>query len=250
MDVWVDPSGIDAVVDELAALGWAQRVAPTSAQLMPLHSVTVAHSAWPCEADVHHRIPGFGGEAGEVFELAWSERTVTTIAGVAVPSTNPAATALIQGLNELRDEGEGALIGDLARRIEALGLTEAIGRMAAATGSAGPLAPLLGELGLGHVVDQAPAPDEGWRLAIGSPGAKSVPALFELTHARWRDRPRLLVRSILLTEAEIRERQPNASPGWWGLQRARLRRIGWGLAALPSAVRSLRQARRSHDPRP
>jgi hypothetical protein len=50
--------------------------------------------------------------------------------------------------------------------------------------------------------------------------------------------------AFLLTEAEIRKAQPDADPGWRGLQRARLRRLGRGLRDLPRAVRIVRAARR------
>jgi hypothetical protein len=40
----------------------------------------------------------------------------------------------------------------------------------------------------------------------------------------------------VLTEAEIRTEQPDAVPGAWGLFRARLHRLRYGLRALPQAI--------------
>ena len=51
---------------------------------------------------------------------------------------------------------------------------------------------------------------------------------------------------LVLTEAEIRGEQPGAAPGAWGLFRARLRRLRYGLRDLPRAARIVwRERRRS-----
>lgn len=244
VDVWVDPTRIDDVIAALAAAGWAQRVVPTSAQILPLHSVTVAHPGWPCEADVHHWFPGFTVDPGKLFDLAWRRRSSMQIAGTRLHCSDPVMTTLLLGLHDLRSlRASDDALASLAARVTRLGLAESAGELALETGSAMSLAPLLTRVGQQSVVDQAPPADPAWRILTAAQHAKTVPALFELTQAPWRRRPRLVVRSLLLTEAEIRERQPHAPPGWWGLQRARVRRLGWGVAALPSALRTLRKAR-------
>ena len=59
----------------------------------------------------------------------------------------------------------------------------------------------------------------------------------ELRETPLRRLPGRLWHALVLTEAEIRSEQPDAAPGAWGLFRARVRRLRYGLRDLPQAAR-------------
>jgi hypothetical protein len=83
-----------------------------------------------------------------------------------------------------------------------------------------------------------------WRVQASSPGVRSVGWVAEFGRTPLRRWPPTLVDALLLTEAEIRDAQPHAAHGRWGLLRARLRRLGLGLRDVPRACMIIRRARR------
>ena len=112
------------------------------------------------------------------------------------------------------------------------------------TGSGEPLRPFLDML---RVDVPATGHDTTlWRIRTASTGVKSVGWLVELRQTPMRRLPGRLWHALVLTEAEIRGEQPDAAPGAWGLFRARLRRLRYGLRDLPRAARIVwRERRRS-----
>ena len=105
-----------------------------------------------------------------------------------------------------------------------------------------PLRPFLDRLGLD-------VPSTGhdttlWRIRTASTGKKSVGWVVELSDTPLRRLPGRLWHALVLTEAEIRNEQPDARPGAWGLFRARLHRLNYGLRALPPAARIVWRERR------
>jgi hypothetical protein len=73
---------------------------------------------------------------------------------------------------------------------------------------------------------------------------KSVGWVEELRRTPLRRLPGRLWHAVVLTEAEIRHEQPAAAPGPWGLFVARLRRLRYGVRALPRAVHVVWRERR------
>jgi putative nucleotidyltransferase-like protein len=248
VDVMVEPGAGSRLLDALDTLGWRVAVEPTSALVLPLHSTTLRHPRWGCELDVHHRFPGFLAGPVEVFEALWERRTTLQIARRDVPCPDVVSHSAVAALHWLRDGWSAVTAERLDYLVKALeprlddaarsDLTELVRR----TGSAEPLRPFLEMLRI-----DPPANEHDttlWRIRTASSGMKSIGWVVELRETPWRRLPGRLWHALVLTEAEIRNEQPNAAPGALGLFRARLRRLNYGLRALPQAVRIVRRERR------
>jgi hypothetical protein len=251
VDVLVDPERLSDLQQGLERLGWAVRVPSTSAQVLPLHSATYAHPVWPCEVDVHDRFPGFLAEPQATFEALWAHRTSATVAGREVPCLEPVAHFAIACLHVLRDLGSPGKRDELDRLVEvakAMFDTDQrsrLGVLTARTDSLGTLRPVLEVLGLPNLASTTTVGDlTDWRVRASSPGVRSVGWVAQLGRTPLRRWPATLVHALLLTEAEIRDAQPHAARGRWGLLRARLRRLGLGLRDVPRACMIIRRARR------
>ncbi len=249
VDVLVDPGRRHVALETLAAHGWSVAVQVTSALTLPLHSVTLRHPRWPLELDVHDRFPGFLADPRTVFEALWQHRSTAVMAGRDVPCLTPVAHSVVAALHWLRDPDLVAHQAELDHLVAALrprldiDSGESLAALARETGSASTLAPFLRELGV--QVDGPLYDDSLWRIRTASTGLKAVPWLVELRRTPVHMLPGRLAHALVLTEAEIRQAQPEAVPGAWGLFRARLRRIRWGLHDLPKAVRIVwRESRR------
>jgi hypothetical protein len=201
---------------------------------------------WPCELDVHSHFPGFLAAPETTFEALWAHRTTAVVAGREVPCAEPIAHVAIAGLHVLRQAEAPGRREELTRLIETVITafdTEQIsqlGELAARTGSLATLRPLLEPLGLQPATPvttpvASVADLTGWRLRASSPGVRSVAWLAELGGTPLRRWPAVLAHAVLLTEAEIREAQPLAAGGRWGLFRARIRRLRLGLRDVPRA---------------
>jgi Uncharacterised nucleotidyltransferase len=251
VDVWVEPASYGPLQRGLECLGWAVRVPSTGAHILPMHSTTYAHPMWPCEIDVHDRFPGFLADPQTTFEVMWSHRTTATVAGRELPCCDPVAHAAVAALHYLRDPGYArnrelldALVVRVDERFDGRQRAQLAG-LAEQTGAVGTLGPALHALGIETAPTASHPEDRAWRLRTSATGVKSVGWLVELRRTPLRRLPRTLLHAALLTEAEIRAHQPNAAPGGWGLFRARLRRLGWGLRDLPRACRLVRRSYRA-----
>ena len=248
VDVLVEPAGLSRLLDALEDLDWRVAVEPTSARVLPLHSTTLRNPSWGCELDVHNRFPGFLAEPQDVFEALWERGTTVQIAHRRVPCPDPLAHSTVAALHWLRDGWSESTRAKLDYLVGALGPgLDGAGRLDLAefvrrTGAAEPLRPLLDMLAI-----DVPAGDHdttAWRIRTASTGVKSVGWVVELGQTPVRRLPGRLWHALVLTEAEIRNEQPNAAPGAWGLFRARLYRLRYGLRALPEAVRIVWRERR------
>ena len=248
VDVLVDPSALQHLLKALAELGWKVAVEPTSALVLPLHSTTLRHPNWGCELDVHNRFPGFLAGPADVFEALWERRSTVQIAHREVPCPDIATHGAVAALHWLRDGWSEAtrvkldyLVGALGPGLDGAGRLD-LAEFVRRTGAAEPLRPLLDMLAI-----DVPAGDHdttAWRIRTASTGVKSVGWVVELGQTPVRRLPGRLWHALVLTEAEIRNEQPNAAPGAWGLFRARLYRLRYGLRALPEAVRIVWRERR------
>lgn len=256
VDVWVDPASWDTYCALLRRAGWEIGVLHRSASILPIHSDAFVHPLWPCEIDVHHRFPGFLAEPQLVFDILWERRAPSLIAGVQLVSCDRPSSVLIELLHHLR--GGPQRRPRLAWLIDRLGTLDESARdeLAALAQLTGAWDSLEGERDALRLREQpvpnAPLVDrlEDWRLKVAAGDALAVPALAELWREPVRRWPALISRTIWLTDAEIRERQPDVGPTRRGLLTARLRRVGWGLRSLPVAMRTLRATRHSRRDRP
>jgi len=248
VDVLVEPAGVSPLLAALEALDWRVAVEPTSARVLPLHSTTLRNPSWGCELDVHNRFPGFLAEPEQVFDGLWEHRTTEQIAHRDVPCPDVLAHSAVAALHWLRDGWSEAtreklnyLVGALEPRLDDAGRAD-LADFVRRTGSAEPLRPFLEMLRI-----DVPATEHDttlWRIRTQTTGMKSVGWVVELRETPLRKLPGRLWHALVLTEAEIRNEQPNAAPGAWGLFRARLHRLRYGFRALPQAVRIVWRERR------
>jgi hypothetical protein len=199
------------------------------------------HSNWGCELDVHDRFPGFLAEPQDVFEALWNRRAVAHIANRDIPCPDVMAHSLVAALHWLRDGWSDAIRENLDVLVHALNSEldhEARTDLAALvrlTGAAEPLRPFLRMLEVD--VPTTEHDPTRWRIRTATGGMKTVGWVVELRETPLPRLPGRLWRALVLTEAEIRNEQPDARPGAWGLFRARLWRLNYGLRALPPAAR-------------
>lgn len=252
VDLWIGPDDVETATRVLARHGWRPDGEHEAAFIYPLHSTTFTHQFWRIEIDVHHEFPGFLADPRAVFDTVWADRVAVAIGGRDVLAPEIAAHAAVMALHLLRHPGPATQPEAIQSLAEGLaGVAGFDGRrlaeVSAATGSATSLRPLLTALGQTGVVDAVPVDPrraDGWRVQTQVAEQQTTRWLYELRRTSWRRWPGVLRRAVLLSEDEIRLKQPDTPPGWWGLQRARLRRLRWGLRALPAAVRQSRSAER------
>ncbi len=252
LDVLVDPARVADYCQELARWGWTSKDTSANAHVMAQHSVTCTHPAWPCEIDVHHDFPGFFADPQVVFDALWARGETHRVAQVDVPCPDLIGQAAIVGLHSLRHPGlerSRTELTHLASALERL-LDDAqrleLAELAAATGAADTLAPLLEPLGAPRLGAGTTSPEaiEAWRVQTSMAGIHSVTWVSELARSPMRQWPRRLLRAVWLTDADIRVRQPGTGPGRRHLLHARLIRLGEGLRDLPRAIRIVRPWKR------
>lgn len=251
IDVLVDPCGFAALTAGLEAIGWRDVSVYGRPCLVPKHSVNHRHPRWPCEVDVHHWFPGFLADPGATFDLFWERRTTVDIADQSLPALDAVAHGALAALHYLRDEGRSlrsADLEELAVVMETHWTAEQRGdlvALAAATGAAEPLAPLLRSLGLG--VPEASVPLAvslyDWRLRSQSRAPGVLPWLVELRRSDWRRRPSVLWRALWPDARQLHGVDLADPPRGIELRRLRLERIARGARALPAAWADHRRLR-------
>lgn len=245
VDVLVDPSRFEDMQQVLRDNGWRVEVPCTGPPLMPFHSEAYRHDSWPCEIDVHDRFPGFFADPQDVFEELWTRRTSSTIAGRDVPCPDLLGGAAIVALHALREPSYersrralAFLTETLDDRFDATQKRE-LAELAVATGAADTLRPFLDAVGAPRLGDTSTSAEDlrVWQIRTRSTGVRAVSYLYQLRRTPARRLAPFLWHALVLTEGEIRAVQPTAAPGAWGLFRARLRRLRWGLRHIPRAAR-------------
>lgn len=247
VDVWVDPERRDALVADLAAIGWERRDEYSGPDLIDRHSVTLWHRRWACEIDVHDRFPGFCLPPAELFARLWEARVPVEVAHRPLAAPRPDQHALLLALHALRYDGRVPAAAELSLLAAAVGRvlspeqTARLGRTASDLGAADTAA------GFIDLLDTTPHGRGGtdpadlalWRLVTGADSLTSVAWVSALRRAPWRQRPALLWRAVWLPRAEIEATQKRtlSSAELRAYRRRRLRR---GVRALPRALRTLR----------
>lgn len=245
VDVLIEPRGFPTFRAMMVKLGW--RMAPVSvgAQIMELHSVQFRHPQWPMEVDAHHHFPGFFRPAQEVFDRLWNERACWAVGKTPVPVPSVAGAILIEALHLLRDARTPAdRIEFLIARSRAE--TSSVTRLAISTGAQVALSPFLRELGVTDLPD-LPSTSENleksWKLRTVSGHIEVVPALYELSRTRWRDRPKVVRRLVWLPAWDVMAQSPDLQGHRFGTVRAQCRRWLRAARAMPKAYRAFRASK-------
>ena len=244
VDLMVDPSSFERLIGLLAEAGWHPLAASTSAGIMAKHAVTVLHEKWPISIDVHHYFPGFLAEPQTVFDALWERRTTAVVASVEVATLDPASHAALAALHYLRHPSPGVIANLLDPLVERArnalgpdGLRELSG-VASRTGSAHTLKVFLEKTGAPAATD-SPALAEAYRTwELRTNAAPSAGWLVDLGRQPLRRWPAHIWRALFLTEQQIIDHYlmpAHVKPGDT-VFRARMRRLGKGLANAPGAV--------------
>lgn len=198
VDVFVDPSRLEQLLQGLRDRGWRERPVDPDSRSFLKHSVTLDHPDWPCCIDVHFRFPGMEHPAAACFEVMWAGTEVLELAGQSVRVPSKALGILIMALHALREphlpacRQEFEFLSDISNRgSHALAILE----VATATGSLAAMRPFLEDL-LPHTAGPAwPEPSVEWRnrLMAREPGSARLIAIVQ---APWREKPRMLWRAM------------------------------------------------------
>lgn len=258
VDVLVDPGHSPRLIAALAERGWQPRPEDPDDAIFPTHSRSLIHRSWPCDIDVHTRFPGFEVAPAAAFDAIWDTRVGAVAAGASMWIPNPTATLLIVALHGLRTPSKGNERADLAllaKRARHLVDGPAALALADRTGSLGALAPFLRQAYPDLVPDAVPRPSAEWVLRSRAPDSATV-RLIALRQARWRERPRLLLRALHPSRAALAAVNLDAlATDTAGLRRLRRRRRLAALRRLPSIIREYRdyeheRSRHAREARP
>jgi hypothetical protein len=241
VDVFVDPAGLEVMLQGLRRRGWRQRPVDPDTTTFLKHAVTLHHPEWPCCIDVHFRFPGMEADPAECFGAMWGHAEEFDLAGQTLRVPSPTLAILLLALHALRAPHLPASrqeLAFLARLVQRQSQAPGILRIAAETGSLAAVRPFLkGLLEDPHAVAWPPVSTE-WRnrLLAREPGSARLVALVQ---APWRVKPRLLWRAALPQPQAFLGRNIYADMSWRGqvLQhRARWARF---LRALPQIAKDL-----------
>jgi hypothetical protein len=240
-DALVDPARLPALVAALQQLGWHERPTwfPTAASRR--HSVTLIHSQWPCDVDLHSFYPGIFVDAVVAFDAMWSTRARMPIAGVEVDVPSQAVSACILALHALRAPASDRTASELPALVTAIRERFSPTQIAAIEQAATilrcreTLAPFLRDIGASVVDDLTEQERRTWELRINADPTTAW--IVTLREAPWTDRPRLLWTALTFVDSTDPSR---GEPRTWTRARYRMRRLGRGARAFTSAVRRVR----------
>lgn len=249
VDALVDPERRHMLTERLVELDWVDEHPYTSPTVLPMHSATHRHRAWPCELDLHDRFPGFFADPAEVFERLWERRVTVTVAARELACPDLSGQILVLALHCLRDPHEmgkadelaklAAVVTDMACEDSLRDLAD----LAHHLGAADTAAPFLDRVGAPVVgrgsTDHADL--RSWRLRTQPADVTAVSWIHQLRQLRWYRRPAYLWYAATLSDVELRLADPQLPPGRMHLMRARGRRLLRGVKALPGAWRAVRR---------
>lgn len=252
VDLWASPAELNGLLKALNVRGWHVHAEDTTAHLVPLQSITLIHRAWPLELDLHHRFPGFLVEPQVVFDVFWARRQDFCQGEQPVAMPDLLSSILIAALHYERNaDTRQEDVADLLERSRGLVRGEDelqdLAELADRTGCADTLRAFLDDLGappLG-VGRSDPQELEAWYITGHGGWVTGVAWLEALRLAPWHKRPGIIWHALLFTEDELRFRYPAAPPGVRGVWVARYWRLKEAIRALPTALRVLRNGRRT-----
>lgn len=116
VDVIVDPEKLGQFVDAFQARGWRARFTPEDRiRVVPSHAVSLVHSDWPCDLDLHYFFVGTFANPDESFRVLSAEAGSCVVAGQSVSVPSRDAHRLLLALNTVRDTGSHSAEQDAAR---------------------------------------------------------------------------------------------------------------------------------------
>jgi len=198
VDVYVDPSRLNDLLEGLRERGWRERPADPDHKTFPKHSVTLHHPEWPCCIDVHFRFPGMEEPPADCFEVLWANTAHMELVGQRLRVPTKGLGILFLALHALRSPQ----LRDCRQELENLsGLTQRESRagelvdLAVATGALAAMRPFLESLLSPSIALLWPEPSQEWgnRVAAREPGSARLIALLQ---ASWRDKPNMLWRAV------------------------------------------------------
>ena len=254
VDVLCEPSGVDAFTQALVQLGWkAFNEKPVTPQRVRRHALGFHHPRWPCGVDVHHRFPGFYAPDQSVFDALWSRRTVAELAAQPVDCTDLLGSAMIHGLHLLRGRNLTLTESDLTHLVETLrrrlddAAKRELAELAAATGAADTLAPVLDQVGGVPAIGRdhlSAAERQDWNLRLTANEAKGLMWIDEMRTAGLRHWPGIAWRALTFDAQALFEGRLDEKRGTFVTGRLAARRLGAAVRYLPGALKSLVLMRR------
>jgi hypothetical protein len=198
VDVFVEPSHLEQMLQGLQERGWRERPVDPDTRTFPKHAVTLNHPDWPCCIDVHFRFPGMENPASDCFEVMWATTDVLELAVQEIRVPSQASAILILALHALRTPELPACRQELeflAQLTERQTLASSLQEIAMGTGSLAAMRPFLENLLPETAVSGWPQPSMEWRnrLMTKEPGSARLIAIVQ---APWRDKPKMLWRAI------------------------------------------------------
>ncbi|WP_291048146.1 hypothetical protein [Herbiconiux sp.] len=241
VDVLVEPARFDEFIEQLARIGWHERVHLWLFDRIDEHSMAVIHDNWPIDIDVHRYFPGFLRSPEDVFEQLWEHRQAFTIAATERTGTDAVAGAAILGLHSLRSlhyERTSREYTFLVDQLRADPETaEALAELAAQTGSSETLSPLLSAVGVpprpGPAIDRHDLAAWRRRTAHPSRAGEWMTYFSRIPVRRWPGELRVVIwppRELYLQD------HPDAGATRAGLIRHRIRRLGRGAVGVAKAL--------------
>ncbi|MHC6593432.1 nucleotidyltransferase family protein [Arthrobacter sp. C152] len=243
VDVFVEPSALEQLLQGLRERGWLERPVDPDSRTFPKHSVTLHHPEWPCCIDVHFRFPGMEEAPADCFHKMWENTEILELAGQELHVPSKPLGILMLALHSLRAPHLPASSRELEHLEHATREQSHVSSLmdiAVATGSLAALRPFLEPLLPAEVSVTWPEPSVEWRnrLMVKEPGSAQLIAILQ---APWRDRPQLLYRAVFPRPESLLSGNIYADMSLLG--RAAQHRGRWGkfLRALPRLVRDLQR---------
>lgn len=248
VDLLVEPARFDEYCDVLEHAGWHEFPSTFASAHFTLHSRAFRKEGWPDSLDVHSEYPGFLRGPGVVFDELWAGRRTADFAHRACTVPSREANALILGLHSLRGTHLQERHADELHQVREATFTAAergeLGRLAHATGAAGPLRAVLEGWGAEARIDPgltgSPRERE-WRRKTAEAQGAAASWLVLLRRSRWRDKPQVIGRALWPSRADLRTDHPEIPDRISARVRARVARWGRGIGRLPAAIAAMRR---------
>lgn len=198
VDVFVDPSKMEELLQGLHERGWRQRPVDPDGRTFPKHSVTVHHAEWPCCIDVHFRFPGMERPTGDCFKALWENTVDMQLAGQWLRVPAKALGILFLALHALRSHEQPACrqeleyLAVLTRRESC---AEELLDLATSTGAVAAVRPFLEGLLPEAIAPVWPEPSREWRNRVVAQAPGSA-RLIAIVQAPWADKPMMLWRAF------------------------------------------------------
>ncbi|MDE8585934.1 nucleotidyltransferase family protein [Arthrobacter sp. NQ4] len=245
VDVYVDPSRIDILLQALRERGWHRRPLEPDNKTFPNHSITLHHSEWPCCIDVHFRFPGMERASDDCFEALWANTVHMQLAGQRLRVPTKALGILFLALHALRSrelpacQQELEYLALLTRRESQ---AETLLVLSSATGALAAVRPFLESLLPEANALVWPEPSLEWRnrVAAQEPGSARIIAIVQ---APWTEKPNMLWRALFPRAEVFLSLDIYADMSVLGrLNQHRARWVRF-LCAVPRLIRDLRSLR-------